>query len=46
MDFSIFSSFLPEKLLSHFDIVEFKELKFGYKTLCGIFELQITKKKQ
>ena len=26
MDFSIFSSFLPEGLLSHFDIVEFKEL--------------------
>jgi len=26
MDFSIFSSFLPEGLLSHFDIVDFKEL--------------------
>jgi hypothetical protein len=26
MDFSIFSSFLPEELLSHFDIVDFKEL--------------------
>jgi len=26
MDFSIFSSFLPEGLLSHFDIVGFKEL--------------------
>jgi hypothetical protein len=28
MDFSIFSSFLPEGLLTHFDIVDFKEL--GY----------------
>ena len=26
MEFSIFSSFLPEGLLSHFDIVDFKEL--------------------
>ena len=26
MDFSIFSWFLPEGLLSHFDIVDFKEL--------------------
>tara|TARA_R110002033_G_C3856239_1_gene236078 strand:- start:976 stop:1362 length:387 start_codon:yes stop_codon:yes gene_type:complete len=26
MDFSIFSSFLPEGLLFHFDIVDFKEL--------------------
>jgi len=26
MDFSIFSSFLPEGLLVHFDIVDFKEL--------------------
>lgn len=26
MDFSIFSSFLPEGLLSHFDIIDFKEL--------------------
>jgi hypothetical protein len=26
MDFSIFSSFLPEGLLTHFDIVGFKEL--------------------
>ena len=26
MDFSIFSSFLPDGLLSHFDIVDFKEL--------------------
>ena len=26
MDLSIFSSFLPEGLLSHFDIVDFKEL--------------------
>jgi hypothetical protein len=26
MDFSIFSSFLPEGLLSHFNIVDFKEL--------------------
>lgn len=26
MDFCIFSSFLPEVLLSHFDIVDFKEL--------------------
>ncbi|NRS89928.1 hypothetical protein HNQ02_002862, partial [Flavobacterium sp. 7E] len=26
MDFSIFSSFLPEELLFHFDIVDFKEL--------------------
>ena len=26
MDFSIFSSFLPQGLLSHFDIVDFKEL--------------------
>ncbi|MFE3869344.1 hypothetical protein ACFX5E_14870, partial [Flavobacterium sp. LS2P90] len=26
MDFSIFSSFLPEGLLSHFDIFDFKEL--------------------
>ncbi len=26
MDFSIFSSFLPEGLLLHFDIVDFKEL--------------------
>ena len=26
MDFSIFSLFLPEGLLSHFDIVDFKEL--------------------
>jgi hypothetical protein len=26
MDFSIFSSFLPEELLSHFDIIDFKEL--------------------
>lgn len=26
MDFSIFSTFLPEGLLSHFDIVDFKEL--------------------
>jgi hypothetical protein len=26
MDFSIFSSFLPVGLLSHFDIVDFKEL--------------------
>lgn len=26
MDFSIFSSFLPDGLLSHFDIVGFKEL--------------------
>lgn len=26
MDFSIFSSFLPGGLLSHFDIVDFKEL--------------------
>lgn len=26
MDFSILSSFLPEGLLSHFDIVDFKEL--------------------
>lgn len=26
MDFSIFSSFLPEGLLTHFDIVDFKEL--------------------
>lgn len=26
MDFSIFSSFVPEGLLSHFDIVDFKEL--------------------
>lgn len=26
MDFSIFSSFLPEGLLDHFDIVDFKEL--------------------
>jgi outer membrane usher protein FimD/PapC len=26
MDFSIFSSFLPEGLLSYFDIVDFKEL--------------------
>ena len=26
MDFSIFSSFLPEGLLCHFDIVDFKEL--------------------
>lgn len=26
MDFSIFYSFLPEGLLSHFDIVDFKEL--------------------
>lgn len=26
MDFSIFPSFLPEGLLSHFDIVDFKEL--------------------
>jgi hypothetical protein len=26
MDFSIFSSFLPDELLTHFDIVDFKEL--------------------
>ena len=26
MNFSIFSSFLPQGLLSHFDIVDFKEL--------------------
>ena len=26
MDFSIFSSFLPDGLLSHFDIIDFKEL--------------------
>jgi hypothetical protein len=26
MDFSIFSSFLPDGLLTHFDIVDFKEL--------------------
>jgi hypothetical protein len=26
MDFSMFSSFLPKGLLSHFDIVDFKEL--------------------
>ena len=26
MDFSIFSSFLPQGLLFHFDIVDFKEL--------------------
>jgi hypothetical protein len=26
MDFSIFSSFLPQGLLTHFDIVDFKEL--------------------
>ena len=26
MDFGIFSSFLPDRLLSHFDIVDFKEL--------------------
>ena len=26
MDFGIFSSFLPDGLLSHFDIVDFKEL--------------------
>ena len=26
MDFSIFSSFLPEGLLDHFDVVDFKEL--------------------
>ncbi|MFE3847389.1 hypothetical protein ACFX5D_05360 [Flavobacterium sp. LB3P45] len=26
MDISIFSSFLPEGLLSHFDVVDFKEL--------------------
>ena len=26
MDFSIFSSFLPEGLLTHFDIIDFKEL--------------------
>lgn len=26
MDFSIFSSFLPEGLLTHFDVVDFKEL--------------------
>jgi hypothetical protein len=26
MDFSIFSSFLPEGLLSHFNIIDFKEL--------------------
>jgi len=28
MDYSILSSFMPEGLLSHFDIVDFKEL--GY----------------
>ena len=27
MEFSIFSSFLPEGLLLHFDIVDFKELR-------------------
>ena len=26
MDFSIFSSFLPDGLLTHFDIIDFKEL--------------------
>lgn len=26
MDFSIFSSFLPQGLLTHFDIIDFKEL--------------------
>jgi hypothetical protein len=26
MDFSVFSSFLPDGLLTHFDIVDFKEL--------------------
>jgi hypothetical protein len=26
MDFSIFSSFLPQGLLTHFDILDFKEL--------------------
>ena len=26
MDFSILSSFLPEGLLDHFDIIDFKEL--------------------
>lgn len=35
MDFSIFSSFLPEGLLSHFDIVDFKELgDLGTKKDC------------
>jgi hypothetical protein len=35
MDFSIFSSFLPEGLLSHFDIVAFKELgDLGTKIDC------------
>ena len=33
MDFSIFSSFLPQGLLTHFDIVDFKELgEFFYHT--------------
>jgi hypothetical protein len=26
MDFSVFSHFMPEGLLDHFDIVDFKEL--------------------
>jgi hypothetical protein len=35
MDFSIFSSFLPDGLLSHFDIVDFKELgDLGTKKDC------------
>ncbi|MBE0392377.1 hypothetical protein [Flavobacterium sp. PL002] len=40
MDFSIFSYFLPEDLLFHFDIVDFKE-EAGYcpKKVCKVKKL-------